>query len=249
MSLFGIFGKREKRLKETIDLSVLHTDVHSHLIPGIDDGSPDMATSMELLKEFERLGYKKIITTPHVKEEVFPNDVNELEQRCEQLRQQARLNGIQMEIAVGAEHLIDDEFHQRLKNNLFKTFSGKHLLIELPFIAPPLGLNDYLFKLQLEGYDLILAHPERYLYWINDFDKFVALKDRGILFQVNIMSFGGYFGKEVRYLARQLADNNMVELLGSDAHGPRHFAAIRDSLFDPVLDRLIKSGNIINKEF
>lgn len=249
MGLLDIFGKRDRRLKERIDLSVLHTDVHSHLIPGVDDGSPNMAASIELLREFEKLGYKKIITTPHIKAEIFPNDVNELEQACEQLRQQARLNGIQIEIEVGAEHLVDEEFHQRLKHNMLKTFAGKHLLIELPFVGAPMGLNEYIFELQLEGYDLILAHPERYMFWEDDFGQFVKLKDLGVLFQLNIMSFGGYFGKSVRNLAKRLAENNMVELLGSDAHSMKHFAAIEESLFEPALDKLIKSDRLINTKF
>ena len=94
MGLFGLFSKKEKKLKETIDLSVLHTDIHSHLIPGIDDGSPDMETSIALLKDLESLGFKKVITTPHVKAEVFPNDVNELDELCEKLRHEAKMSGI-----------------------------------------------------------------------------------------------------------------------------------------------------------
>ncbi len=249
MSLFGIFSKKEKKLKERIDLSVLHTDVHSHLIPGIDDGSPDMETSISLLRDLERLGYKKIITTPHIKSEVYPTDVTQLESLCDDLRHQAKLEGIQLEIEVGAEHLLDEGIRQRLKDNLFKTFCGKHLLVELPFIAPPMGLKDYLFEMQLEGYRLILAHPERYLYWGGNFERFVELKDQGILFQANIMSFGGYFGDEVYRLAKKLADNDMVELLGTDTHGAKHIAAIENSLFNPTLGRLLESGNIINNRF
>lgn len=249
MGLFGLFSKKEKKLKEAIDLSVLHTDVHSHLIPGIDDGSPDMETSIALLKDLENLGFKKVITTPHVKAEVFPNDVNELDELCEKLRHEAKMSGIGLTIEVGAEHRIDDDFHERLKSRMFKTFCGNHLLIELPFYAPPMGLNEYLFELQLAGYRLILAHPERYLFWYKDFEKFEELKDRGILFQLNTMSLGGYFGDEVYGLAKRLVEEEMIELLGTDTHGARHIEAIRNTLHSPVLDKLIKSGNIINRRF
>lgn len=249
MGLFSLFPKREKKLREAVDLSVLHTDIHSHLIPGIDDGSPDMETSIELLRELEALGYKKIITTPHVKAEVFPNDINELDNLCEQLRHEAKMAGIGLTIEVGAEHLISDDFHDRLKQRQFKTFCGNHLLIELPFYAPPMGLNEYLFELQLAGYRLILAHPERYLYWVKEFEKFEELQDRGVMFQMNIMSLGGYFGEEVKRLAERFVEKDMVELIGTDTHGQRHIEAVRNTLYSPVLDKLIKSGNIINRRY
>lgn len=249
MGLFDLFGRKEKRLKEAIDLSVLSTDIHSHLIPGVDDGSPDMETSIALMRELESLGYRKIITTPHIKTDVYDNEIEGLDKLGDELRHRAKMEGINLEIEVGAEHLIDDGFHRRLEQKRLKTFSGKHLLIELPFIMPPMGLNDYLFELQLAGYKLILAHPERYLYWLGDFDKFEKLKDRGILFQLNIMSLGGYFGKDVLYLAKKLIDNDMVELLGSDTHHYRHIEAIRNSLYSPALDKLIKSNAIINRKF
>ena len=244
MGLFNWFNKDKE-----VDLSVLHTDIHSHLIPGIDDGSPDMETSLSLLKELESLGYKKIITTPHVKTEFFQNDVNLLDEQCERLKRAAKFEGIKLEIEVGAEHLLDEGISERLKNGLFKTFAQNHLLVEIPFIAPPFGLDNYLFELQLAGYKLILAHPERYLYWFNDFKQFARLKDSGILFQLNIMSLSQYFGKEVCLLAKKLIDNNMIELLGTDTHAIRHIEATRKACSNPILKKLIESGKIINKEF
>ncbi len=249
MGIFDFFGKRDKKLKEKVDLSLLHTDVHSHLIPGIDDGSPDMATSLAMLRELERLGYKKIITTPHIKAEIYETDVNDLEAMCDKLRSAAKAEGIGLEIEVGAEHLLDEGIRQRLKDNLFKTFCGKHLLIELPFLEAPMGFKDYLFELQLAGYKLILAHPERYLYWSKDFDKFIELHDQGILFQVNIASFSGYYGEPSLRLAKKFADNDMIELLGTDVHGQKHIEAIERALTNPTLDELIHSEYIINKEF
>lgn len=249
MGLFDLFSKKGGRSKEKADLSLLSTDVHSHLIPGIDDGSPDMETSLSLLRELERLGYRKVITTPHVRAEVYPNDVNELESLCDNVRHSAKQAGIGLDIEVGAEHLIDEGFMERIEKKLFKTFCGNCLLVELPFVYAPMGLNECIFSLQLAGYRLILAHPERYLYWEGEFERFEHLKDQGVLFQANIMSFGGYFGKQVQALASRLAKNDMIELLGSDLHGQRHIEAIENSLHSADLIRLINSGNIINKEF
>lgn len=247
----GLFDwlKKDNNHTNGIDLSVLHTDIHSHLIPGIDDGSPDMDTSLALLKELEMLGYKKIITTPHVKTEYFQNDVTKLDDLCERLRRAARFEGIKLDIEVGAEHLLDEEVNQRIKNGQFKTFGDNYLLVELPFMFPPFGLDGYIFELQLAGYKLILAHPERYLYWLNDFNQFIRLKDSGVLFQVNIISLGNYYGKDVYNLAKKLIDNNMVELLGTDTHSAKHIEAVRKSCSSSLLKKLLESGRIINKEF
>lgn len=247
----GLFNwlKKDKNHTNGIDLSVLHTDIHSHLIPGIDDGSPDMDTSLALLKELEMLGYKKIITTPHVKTEYFQNDVTKLDDLCERLRRAARFEGIKLDIEVGAEHLLDEGVNQRIKNGQFKTFGDNYLLVELPFMFPPFGLDGYIFELQLAGYKLILAHPERYLYWLNDFNQFIRLKDSGVLFQVNIISLGNYYGKDVYNLAKKLIDNNMVELLGTDTHSAKHIEAVRKSCSSSLLKKLLESDRIINKEF
>ena len=247
----GLFNwlKKDNNSLNGVDLSLLHTDIHSHLIPGIDDGSPNMETSIALLKELETLGYKKIITTPHVKTEYFQNDVNQLDDLCERLRRAARFEGIKLDIEVGAEHLLDDEVKHKIKNAQFKTFGDNYLLIELPFLIPPFGLDGYIFELQLAGYQLILAHPERYLYWFNDFNQFVRLKDSGVLFQANIISFGNYYGKDVYNLAKKLIDNNMIELLGTDTHSAKHIEAIRKSCSSNLLKKLLESGRIINKEF
>ena len=247
----GLFNwlKKDNNHTNGIDLSVLHTDIHSHLIPGIDDGSPDMDTSLALLKELEMLGYKKIITTPHVKTEYFQNDVTKLDDLCERLRRAARFEGIKLDIEVGAEHLLDEGVNQRIKNDQFKTFGDNYLLVELPFMFPPFGLDGYIFELQLAGYKLILAHPERYLYWLNDFNQFIRLKDSGVLFQVNIISLGNYYGKDVYNLAKKLIDNNMVELLGTDTHSAKHIEAVRKSCSSSLLKKLLESGRIINKEF
>jgi len=247
----GLFNwlKKDNNHTNGIDLSVLHTDIHSHLIPGIDDGSPDMDTSLALLKELEMLGYKKIITTPHVKTEYFQNDVTKLDDLCERLRRAARFEGIKSDIEVGAEHLLDEGVNQRIKNGQFKTFGDNYLLVELPFMFPPFGLDGYIFELQLAGYKLILAHPERYLYWLNDFNQFIRLKDSGVLFQVNIISLGNYYGKDVYNLAKKLIDNNMVELLGTDTHSGKHIEAVRKSCSSSLLKKLLESGRIINKEF
>ncbi|MDR1725795.1 MAG: hypothetical protein LBR28_05335 [Bacteroidales bacterium] len=246
MNIFNFKSKKNFKLE---DFSILNTDIHSHLIPAIDDGSQDMETSIMLLQELRNLGFKKVITTPHVKNEVFPNDVNNLENLCENLRKEVHNKGIDIEIEVGAEHLVDEDFPKRIASDLFKTFSNNYLLIELPFIYIPLGFDEYLFELQCKDYKVILAHPERYIYWAEDKNKFVELKDRGILFQCNINSFIGYYGKIEYNLVKWMVLNNMVELVGSDTHGLKHIEMLHKALHSPLFAELVTSGKLLNSKF
>ncbi|MDR1846600.1 MAG: hypothetical protein LBR17_00560 [Bacteroidales bacterium] len=242
----SIFNFKAGKTKSLADFSVLHTDIHSHLIPAIDDGSQDMETSLLLLKELRDLGFKKVITTPHIKNEIFPNDVTKLESLADNLRKAAEEQGINIAIEVGAEHLVDDDFHKRILQGLFKTFGDNYLLIELPFMYVPLGFKEYLFELQCNNYKIILAHPERYLYWYDERNNFKELKDSGIIFQSNINSFVGYYGKREYNLVRWFVENDMVELVGSDTHGIRHIEALHKALLSPLLGDLIRSGRLIN---
>ncbi|MDR0790628.1 MAG: hypothetical protein LBO06_07515 [Bacteroidales bacterium] len=245
----GIFSFKTKKAQGLSDFSALKTDIHSHLIPGIDDGSQDMDTSLLLLQELQNLGYRKVITTPHVKNEVFPNDVNKLEDLANNVRKAAAQKGLAIEIEVGAEHLVDEDFHKRISEGLFKTFGDNYLLIELPFMYVPFGVNEYLFDLQCKNYKVILAHPERYLYWAEDKRQFADLKDRGIIFQSNINSFTGYYGRQEYNLVKWFAENNMIEMLGSDTHGIRHIEVLHKALSSPLLAGLVNSGKIINNQF
>jgi tyrosine-protein phosphatase YwqE len=245
----AMFHFKTRKPKGLTDFSALKTDIHSHLIPGIDDGSQDMETSLLLLQKLQELGYKKVITTPHVKNEIFPNDVNKLEELADKLREAATERGLTIAIEIGAEHLVDEDFHKRINEGLFKTFGDNYLLIELPFMYAPLSLGEYLFDLQCKNYKVILAHPERYIYWADDKQKFVELKERGIIFQSNINSFTGYYGRREYNLAKWFAQNNMIEILGSDTHGTRHIDVLHKALSSPMLVELINSGKIINNRF
>jgi tyrosine-protein phosphatase YwqE len=243
---------RKKETKEEIEIgSILHTDIHSHLIPGIDDGADDMDNSIMLIKQMQEFGYKKLIITPHVRYGYFDNDTSTFEQRKEELARNLKMAGIQMDLEVGAEQSVDEVFDQRIKNNELKSFGkNKYLLIEFfPFTEIPMGYKETLFSLQTKGYNLILAHPERYLYLFNDTKTLQELKDRGMLFQMNIISLCGYFGEQVQKFAEKLIKNDMIELLGTDLHGQRHIEAMKRTLHNTVLADLLSSGKIMNNKF
>ena len=247
--MFNIFKKNKKELSQDIDLSILNTDIHSHFIPGIDDGSKSMEESIFLLKQMEELGYKKVITTPHVYYDSFLEGIEVLDKKIEELKVNAKFNGIKLQIEVGGEYLLDDDISDRIKNKQIKTFSDNFILIEFPMTNQPMGYEKWLFDLQLAGYNIILAHPERFLYFYEDKKQYLSLKDRGIYFQMNTGSISGYYGNKVKEVAEYLIKENMIDLVGSDCHGQRHIDAIKRTLRSPILKQLIESGKLINNKF
>lgn len=246
--MFNLLNRKPKELSEDIDLSVLKTDVHSHLIPDVDDGSKSLEESIYLLKQLEELGYKKVITTPHVFYNSFPNGISVLDEKLESLKRNAEFNSIGLDIELGGEFLLDDDIKSRIESKEIKTFGDNYFLFEFPMGIEPKGYEAWLFNLQLAGFNLILAHPERYLYFFRQKKKYEELKDRGILFQINIASLSGYYGNEVKEAAEYLIREGVVELVGSDCHGQRHIDAIKRTLRTPSLKYLIDSGNLINNK-
>lgn len=239
-----LFGS--KKLKKAVDISGLHTDMHSHLIPGIDDGAPDLDTALHLIRELKSLGYKRLITTPHIMADVYKNTPESIRVGFEKLQPALVEAGIDIPIEVAAEYQIDDGFEKHFKNRELLTFGDKYILIELPFFNQPRMLFDLTFDLQVAGYKIILAHPERYPYWQNDFSAYEKLKDRGIFFQLNIISLTGHYSLQVKKLAEKLIDLEMIDFLGSDMHNANYLRVFKESLYEPYLEKVVYSGQIKN---
>ncbi len=231
-----------------IDLSVLGTDMHSHLIPGIDDGAQTIEESIELIRELNGLGYKKLIITPHVQCEFFISTPEIILIGLEEIRAALKNEEIQIKIDAAAEYLIDDKFEEKLKSKSLLTFGENYILIELSFFSPHPNLLSYIFDLQIAGYKVILAHPERYSYWFDNFKKFEDLKDRGVFFQINIISLGGYYPFPVKKIAEKLIDNNMIEFLGTDMHNQNYMQGLKQALNEKYLDKIISSGKLLNDQ-
>jgi protein-tyrosine phosphatase len=204
--------------------------MHSHLIPGIDDGAPDQETSLQLIRGLMDLGYKKIITTPHVNGDVFRNTPATIGDGQAAVRRALQREGMKVEFRAAAEYLMDDEFTKTLSaGGPFLTLKDNLILVELSFVVAALNLKDMLFQLQLKGYQPVLAHPERYLYFAGNKAWYDQLRDSGCYFQLNLLSFSGYYGREARDLAVYLVKKGYVEFLGTDLHHPRHLELLRSS--------------------
>ena len=224
--MFTFFNKKGR----SINLESLVSDMHSHLIPGIDDGAPDTETSLELITGLMDLGYKKIITTPHINGDVFRNTPEIIGDGRTAVLQALQQEGMKVEFRAAAEYLMDDYFAKTLSSGgSFLTLKDNLVLIELSFVVPALNLKDMLFQLQLNGYQPILAHPERYLYFAGNKGWYDQLRDSGCYFQLNLLSFAGHYGREARDLALYLVKKGYVDYLGTDLHHSRHLELLRFS--------------------
>ena len=210
------------------DLSFLGIDMHSHLVPGIDDGSQDMQTSVELIRGMAELGYKKLITTPHILWDMYPNTAEQITTALLPLKDAVSNLGIQIELAAAAEYYLDDHFENELKARrpLLK-LNGNLILVEFSMITAPLDLQALLFETQLHGYQPVIAHPERYAYLSRRREFFDELKNSGCYFQLNLLSLGGHYGAAVQELAEYLLKKQYYDLAGTDLHGHRHLEGLR----------------------
>ena len=245
MSIFsGIFGR--KKLNSPVDLSVLKVDMHSHFLPEIDDGAANLSVSKKMVQQLTGLGYRKLFATPHIMTDVYQNTLQTIYKAKETLNNELVKENISTEITFAAEYMLDEGLMDNNKQHDFLTMGKNFILIELPYFNEPPNLLDVFFQLNLQGYKVILAHPERYVYWYDDFSKFEQLKDRDVYFQLNILTFGEMYALPTKKIIDNLVKHNMVEFLGTDIHDDQQIEIIEKALYEPELARLIESGNLMN---
>lgn len=198
-------------------------DIHSHLLPQLDDGVKSFEESAEIIQHFFNLGYRKLVTTPHVISDAYRNTSAMILEKRDQLRAYLKEKNIDMQIEAAAEYYLDEELARMLqKDQELLTFGKNYLLFETNFLTEPMHLKDFIFQATTKGYKLILAHPERYIYLQQNFSKAEDLLDRGLLFQVNISSLTGFYSKPAQQMAETLIEKGWVHWLGSDCHQIQH---------------------------
>lgn len=230
------------------DFSFLGTDLHSHLVPGIDDGAKTPEEALLLVRKLHGLGFRKIITTPHVMADLYPNTPEDIAKGLTQLRNKIAANGIDIQIDAAAEYFIDEHFAALVEHDQLLTLPGNRVLVEMSTLSAPPNLFNDLFRLQTKGYHPVLAHPERYIFLKRDFREYVRLKDYGCAFQLNLLSLTGYYGKPVRETAYKLLKNKMVNFLGTDLHHERHAAALYEMARDSSMMKLLAKYEFENME-
>ncbi len=245
MGLFGIFGKKQEADKTLF----YDTEVHCHILPGIDDGSPDVETSVALVEALKGWGIRRIITTSHVTEATFENTPETIGAAYDLLRKALDERGIEMDIHLSAEYRMDENFLKQKDAGRLLPFPDNYLLIENSFFQPFWELRELIFDLQLKGYTPVLAHPERYMYYHATPQIYKELHSQGCLFQVNLLSLSGYYHQSVKEMAWKLLDQGMVDMIGSDMHRESHAEHITKYIGSKEYNKLVqKAAGIINNK-
>ena len=205
--------KSKPTLKELIPEGFV--DIHSHILPGIDDGAKKVSESLNLITEMNQIGISKIIGTPHTYKGLYENTTKTIESSYNLIKNELDDS---IHIKYASEYLIDETVVEKAKKNSLLTLKENLVLIEMSFAGPPNDLFNLIFQIVLCDYIPLLAHPERYRFWFNDFEKFRKLRKIGSMFQLNLFSLTGYYGKDVTLFTEKLLKNNMIDFVGSDIH-------------------------------
>lgn len=227
-------------------LAGLVADMHSHLLPGLDDGAETVEHSLDLLRALRDMGFRKLVMTPHIMGDFYKNTPATIRTALAALRTAATTAGIHdVELDCAAEYYLDEFFGRKLADGTeMLTFGGskRYLLFETSYMNEPLNLYETIFELKSQGYVPVLAHPERYTYFYGRFDEVVKLRNtHGVLLQLNLNSLAGYYSPMAKRVAEQLVDGKLVDFVGTDTHHLRHTETlVRRTLPLPYLEKLLQ---------
>lgn len=227
----------------------IRVDIHSHLLPELDDGVKTLEEAENIILFFEKLGYQKLITTPHVMIDVYRNTPAIIQHKLGVLKEHLKQKKIPMVVEAAAEYYLDESLFRMIdEGQELLTFGKNYLLFETNFLSEPFLLKEFIFLATTKGYKLVLAHPERYLYLQENLTKAEDLLDRGVFFQINISSITGYYSKPVQQTAFKLIDRGWAHLLGSDCHQFQHVKLVENvqsmKYFRKVLDLPLLNNNL-----
>jgi protein-tyrosine phosphatase len=244
-SIFNKFSKSKD--VDPIDLSVLRADMHSHLIPGIDDGAKTIEDSLELIRILHSLGYSKLITTPHIMSDYFRNTPEIINEGLATVRAALKKENIPVEISAAAEYYIDDGFIRKLEEEKLLTIGDNYLLTEVSYINPPDNVEQVFFRAMVLGYKPILAHPERYPFWYRTPEQYMRFYDMGVTLQLNMNSLAGYYGPDAKKIGEKLIDMGIIGALGTDMHHLKHAAAMQQVVKEKYLQKILDMP-LLNRE-
>ena len=244
---FNLFKRKKTDKKPDIDFSSVRVDMHSHLIPGIDDGAQTLEESIILIKRMVDFGFKKLITTPHIMADYYRNTSSGILKGRDEVREELIKQNIDVEFDAAAEYYLDETFENKLKKDDILTIGGKYVLFELSFINYPKNLYEIISEIRAKGYTPLLAHPERYSYMATDIDNYPQLQAAGCYLQLNTSSLTGFYGKTAQKAGEELVDNMLVSFIGTDLHKPRHAQMLHDALRLPHVKKLLTDYQLFNQ--
>lgn len=235
--MFGLFKKKKERKEITFNYESIMVDMHSHVLPGIDDGAKTPQDSIILIRKMMELGIKKIIATPHVMIDFYRNTPETIADSLEILKAELKKENIDILIETAAEHYFDETFEERVNDRKLMTMGDNYALFEFSFINKPPNVIPVIQKMNDMGYKPILAHPERYPYM--DLEQYKNIQGWGCSMQLNTISLTGYYGKDVKRQAEMLVDNNLIDFISSDMHHEKHALALKDALRTTYVEKLL----------
>lgn len=224
-----------------------HIDIHSHLLPGIDDGAKTFEDSLRLTRKLMGFGVASFITTPHIIQHIWDNTHEQINANKATTVAALEKQGIIAPFRAAAEYLMDDQFVRLFESGELLTLKDNYVLVEMSYINAPIQLYSILFDLQVAGYIPVLAHPERYLFYHNNFSEFLKLKRAGCVFQLNLLSVVGYYGPGIAKIAEQLLQKGLYTYVGSDVHHDKHIAAFEQKV--TIKDLVPLQEAIANNQF
>lgn len=241
--MFKFFKKNSEPIK-----LFYNTDVHCHILPGVDHGAQNIDESLALIKEEMEMGISRIICTSHVTEVTFENTKESLKSAYDELKQAVAANGINVELQYSAEYRLDGYWDKEYTAGNIVPMPGNYLLVENSYQNELLNMDELMYQLQLKRYKPILAHPERYLYYGHNKNRYMRLHDNGVKFQGNILSLTGYFGKDARDNILWLIEEDLLDMFGSDMHNLQHAEVIKDYIKSKEWRRIAEDldGRLLN---
>jgi len=234
------FLKKHSNNAEGYDFSCMAQDIHCHLLPGIDDGSPDVETSIALIQSLAAAGITKFICTPHIIGDLYRNTPETIHNALAILKKACMEHNLEVQLGAAAEYMMDDYFMELLRKKApLLTLTKNYVLTELSYATSPGNLEKIAFELNINGYLPLMAHPERYFYYHKNYNAYHRMKELGFLLQVNLLSITGYYGKAAAKAARYIIENDLADFIGTDLHHFNHLRALTDSksreMFQKVL--------------
>ncbi len=209
-------------------LHFLRTDMHAHVLPGLDDGAESMDQALTLVREMVALGYRKLILTPHVMGDFYKNTSTGIQLKLAELQAAVQEQQIEVQLSCAAEYYLDEWLMQKLADQEpLLTFGANYILFETSFINEPFNFREAVFRIKSNGYTPVLAHPERYVYFHHQPDTLAELRENGVLLQLNLNSLSGYYGEGARRTAEKLIDQGQVDMVGTDAHSLKHLYSLQ----------------------
>lgn len=244
-----LFKRKTTQHDATNRLAWIGVDMHNHILPGIDDGSPDIEQSLVLIQGLKELGIHKSISTPHVMHGVYSNTPTTIKEAHTKLKDALIERGIKFDLQYSAEYMIDDQLETWIQNEHLCPLPNRHMLIEMSYLAESNALFQTIKNIQEKGYQPILAHPERYNYYHQNFKVYKEIKNAGCLLQLNLLSISRYYGEPVKSAALTLIKSGMYDLIGTDMHHEKHLHALKMvaakyDTFDLLKDNPIKNATI-----